>query len=156
MIRFNWRITDDLASLTLSDFSSEHGMIYGYCELQINTHQVGFFPDISFAARFAGDEPLDYWFKHFESIIHLENGESHIMQLLSENLLSLSFVKLGDNLDVRCKHTENGELWTEVVPLADFTAEICFEYEQYLDYIKKANRDIWMAVTKARMDKGVS
>lgn len=80
MIWFNWRITDNLAGLTLSDFYSEHGMIYGYCQLQINAHQLGFFPDMSFPARFEGDEPLDYWFKHFETIIHLGNGESHAVQ----------------------------------------------------------------------------
>ena len=137
MIRFYWRITDDIASMSLSDFHSEHGAIYGYCELQINTHQVGFFPDKAFAARFEGDEPLDYWFKHFETAIHLENSESHVMQLLSENLLSLTFVKKDDDLEVCCTHINNGELWNEAVSLADFTAEIRFEYEQYLDYIKK-------------------
>ena len=94
MVKIEWIITDSIKDVELKEFDTEWDGIFGYFQICINNHVLGFCPDRELLAGEEGNEDILYWLtKLSDGIIQLNTGQEYEIQLLSMNLAKIILKK---------------------------------------------------------------
>ena len=94
MVKIEWIITDSIKDVELKEFDTEWDGIFGYFQICINNHVLGFCPDRELLFGEEGNEDILYWLtKLSDGIIQLNTGQEYEIQLLSMNLAKIILKK---------------------------------------------------------------
>ena len=78
MVKIEWIITDSIKDVKLKEFDTEWDGIFGYFQICINNHVLGFCPDRELLAGEEGNEDILYWLtKLSDGIIQLNTGQEY-------------------------------------------------------------------------------
>ncbi len=140
MIKINWIITDDISLVGLKEFNSEWNQIYGYFELCINNHSIGYCPNRQLFKEEEGVEDILYWLsKLTEGIICIYNNQAYEIQLLSMNLAKV-ILKKNDKLAISFANSNtNKVIWCEEIDIQEFYNEILNNIHKFILEIQKYN-----------------
>lgn len=175
MIEFRWKITDDLARVSLEEYDRERaGYVDGWLEIAVGQEKLGFYPDENMwpdgtEGLEAMEENLLYWFHSLLKGLHtVKIGERYIMLLINQNLCDLVMVPFedGEHVEVSLvrrksqvkeaaglkeevqwteRWLEEEMQWTEKVTLEELEREICSNIKGFLDAIEDVNPQLLRA-----------
>lgn len=140
MVKIKWIITDSIENVDLKEFNTEWDGIYGYFEICINNHVLGFCPDRGLLAGEEGNEDILYWLsKLSDGIIQLNTGHEYEIQLLSMNLAKIILEK-NDKLLMSFVNTNTDEvIWSEQIVIQELSNEVILNIERFITEVRKIN-----------------
>ncbi len=140
MVKIKWTITDSINDVDLNEFDAEWDGIYGYFEIRINDHVLGFCPDRELLAGEEGNEDILYWLtKLSDGIIQLNIGQEYEIQLLSMNMAKI-ILKKNDKLLISFVDTNTDEvIWSEKITIKEWCNEIILNIERFIKEVQKNN-----------------
>ena len=140
MVKIKWAITDSINDVDLNEFDAEWDGIYGYFEIRINDHVLGFCPDRELLAGEEGNEDILYWLtKLSDGIIQLNIGQEYEIQLLSMNMAKI-ILKKNDKLLISFVDTNTDEvIWSEKITIKEWCNEIILNIERFIKEVQKNN-----------------
>lgn len=140
MVKIKWIITDSINDVDLNEFDTEWDGIYGYFEICINNHVLGFCPDRELLAGEEGNEDILYWLtKLSDGIIQLNVGQEYEIQLLSMNMAKI-ILKKNDKLLISFVNTYTDEvIWSEKMTIKEWCNEIILNIERFIKEVQKNN-----------------
>ena len=146
MIKIKWIITDSINDVDLNEFDTEWDGIYGYFEICINNHVLGFCPDRELLAGEEGNENILYWLtKLSDGIIQLNVGKEYEIQLLSMNMTKI-ILKKNDKLLISFVNANRDEvIWAEEVTIKEWDNEIIMNIEKFIKEVQKKNSNLLKA-----------
>ena len=140
MIKIKWIITDSINDVDLNEFDTEWDGIYGYFEICINNHVLGFCPNRELLAGEEGNENILYWLtKLSDGIIQLNVCQEYEIRLLSMNMAKI-ILKKNDNLLISFVNTNTDEvIWSEKMTIKEWCNEIILNIERFIKEVQKNN-----------------
>lgn len=140
MVKIEWIITDSIKDVELKEFNTEWDGIYGYFQICINNHVLGFCPDRELLAGEEGNEDILYWLtKLSDGIIQLNTGQEYEIQLLSMNLAKI-ILKKNDKLLISFVNTNTDEvIWSEKMIIQEWHDEVILNIERFIKEVQKDN-----------------
>lgn len=140
MVKIKWIITDSINDVDLNEFDTEWDGIYGYFEICINNHVLGFCPDRELLAGEEGNEDILNWLtKLSDGIIQLNVGQEYEIQLLSMNMAKI-ILKKNDKLLISFVNTNTDEvIWSEKMTIKEWCNEIILNIERFIKEVQKNN-----------------
>lgn len=140
MVKIKWIITDSINDVDLNEFDTEWDGIYGYFEICINNHVLGFCPDRELLAGEEGNEDILYWLtKLSDGIIQLNVGKEYEIQLLSMNMAKI-ILKKNDKLLISFVNTNTDEvIWSEKMTIKEWCNEIILNIERFIKEVQNNN-----------------
>ncbi|MBQ5559419.1 MAG: hypothetical protein IIT46_06545 [Lachnospiraceae bacterium] len=140
MVKIKWIITDPINDVDLNEFDTEWNGIYGYFEICINNHVLGFCPDRELLAGEEGNEDILYWLtKLSDGIIQLNVGKEYEIQLLSMNMAKI-ILKKNDKLLISFVNTNTDEvIWSEKMTIKEWCNEIILNIERFIKEVQNNN-----------------
>ena len=146
MVKIKWIITDPINDVDLNEFDTEWNGIYGYFEICINNHVLGFCPDRELLAGEEGNEDILYWLtKLSDGIIQLNVGKEYEIQLLSMNMAKI-ILKKNDKLLISFVNTNTDEvIWSEKMTIKEWCNEIILNIERFIKEVQNNNSIILKA-----------
>ena len=146
MIKIKWIITDSINDVDLNEFDTEWDGIYGYFEICINNHVLGFCPDRELLAGEEGNEDILYWLtKLSDGIIQLNVCQEYEIRLLSMNMAKI-ILKKNDNLLISFVNTNTDEvIWSEKMTIKEWCNEIILNIERFIKEVQKKNSNLLKA-----------
>ncbi len=140
MVKIKWTITDSINDVDSNEFDAEWDRIYGYFEIRINGHVLGFCPDRELLAGEEGNEDILYWLtKLSDGIIQLNIGQEYEIQLLSMNMAKI-ILKKNDKLLISFVDTNTDEvIWSEKITIKEWCNEIILNIERFIKEVQKNN-----------------
>lgn len=140
MVKIKWIITDSINDVDLNEFDTEWNGIYGYFEICINNHVLGFCPDRELLAGEEGNEDILYWLtKLSDGIIQLNVGKEYEIQLLSMNMAKI-ILKKNDKLLISFVNTNTDEvIWSEKMTIKEWCNEIILNIERFIKEVQNNN-----------------
>ena len=130
----SWRITDDIANISVEEFDKEYNGIYGYMKLQFGDYSIGYY---------------------IKSLIRcgvaLKNRENIEIRLLNYNLIKI-IVSCVDVVDVKIVNVNNNSIEGSFsLSFKELVEEIKFNYIKLYKYIEEKNKSL----LKAKMVKDI-
>lgn len=146
MVKIKQIITDPINDVDLNEFDTEWDGIYGYFEICINNHVLGFCPDRELLAGEEGNEDILYWLtKLSDEIIQLNVGKEYEIQLLSMNMAKI-ILKKNDKLLISFVNTNTDEvIWSEKMTIKEWCNEIILNIERFIKEVQNNNSIILKA-----------
>lgn len=143
MVKIRWIITDNIENIDLKEFNAEWDGIYGYFEININSHVIGFCPDRELLAGEEGNEDILYWLsKLSHGIIQLNTSQEYEIQLFSMNLAKI-ILKKSDKLLVSLANCNTDEvIWSENIMIQEWHNEIMLNIEKFIAEIQRINSSL--------------
>ena len=140
MVKIEWIITDCIKDVELKEFDTEWDGIFGYFQICINNHVLGFCPDRELLAGEEGNEDILYWLtKLSDGIIQLNTGQEYEIQLLSMNLAKI-ILKKNDKLLISFVNTNTDEvIWSEKMTIQEWHNEVILNIERFIKEVQKNN-----------------
>ena len=140
MVKIEWIITDFIKDVELKEFDTEWDGIFGYFQICINNHVLGFCPDRALLAGEEGNEDILYWLtKLSDGIIQLNTGQEYEIQLLSMNLTKI-ILKKNDKLLISFVNTNTDEvIWSEKMTIQEWHNEVILNIERFINEVQKNN-----------------
>lgn len=140
MVKIEWIITDSIKDVELKEFDTEWDGIFGYFQICINNHVLGFCPDRELLAGEEGNEDILYWLtKLSDGIIQLNTGQEYEIQLLSMNLAKI-ILKKNDKLLISFVNTNTDEvIWSEKMTIQEWHNEVILNIERFIKEVQKNN-----------------
>ena len=140
MVKIEWIITDSIKDVELKEFDTEWDGIFGYFQICINNHVLGFCPDRELLAGEEGNEDILYWLtKLSDGIIQLNTGQEYEIQLLSMNLAKI-ILKKNDKLLISFVNTNTDEvIWSEKMTIQEWHNEVILNIERFINEVQKNN-----------------
>ena len=140
MVKIEWIITDSIKDVELKEFDTEWDGIFGYFQICINNHVLGFCPDRELLAGEEGNEDILYWLtKLSDGIIQLNTGQKYEIQLLSMNLAKI-ILKKNDKLLISFVNTNTDEvIWSEKMTIQEWHNEVILNIERFIKEVQKNN-----------------
>ena len=140
MVKIEWIITDSIKDVELKEFDTEWDGIFGYFQICINNHVLGFCPDRELLAGEEGNEDILYWLtKLSDGIIQLNTGQEYEIQLLSMNLAKI-ILKKNDKLLISFVNTNTDEvIWFEKMTIQEWHNEVILNIERFIKEVQKNN-----------------
>lgn len=140
MVKIKWIITDSIKDVELKEFDTEWDGIFGYFQICINNHVLGFCPDRELLAGEEGNEDILYWLtKLSDGIIQLNTGQEYEIQLLSMNLTKI-ILKKNDKLLISFVNTNTDEvIWSEKMTIQEWHNEVILNIERFINEVQKNN-----------------
>lgn len=140
MVKIEWIITDSIKDVELKEFDTEWDGIFGYFQIYINNHVLGFCPDRELLAGEEGNEDILYWLtKLSDGIIQLNTGQEYEIQLLSMNLAKI-ILKKNDKLLISFVNTNTDEvIWSEKLIIQEWYDEVILNIERFIKEVQKDN-----------------
>lgn len=140
MVKIEWIITDSIKDIELKEFDTEWSGIFGYFQICINNHILGFCSDRELLDGEEGNEDILYWLtKLSNGIIQLNTGQEYEIQLLSMNLAKI-ILKKNDKLLVSFVNTNTDEvIWSEKVNTQEWYDEVISNIERFIKEVQKEN-----------------
>ena len=140
MVKIKWIITDSINNVDLNEFDTEWDGIYGYFEICINNHVLGFCPDRDLLAGEEGNEDILYWLtKLSDGIIQLNVSQEYEIQLLSMNMAKKK-KKKNDKLLISFVNANTDEvIWYEKMTIKEWCNEIILNIERFIKEVQKNN-----------------
>lgn len=140
MVKIEWIITDSIKDVKLKEFDTEWDGIFGYFQICINNHVLGFCPDRELLAGEEGNEDILYWLtKLSDGIIQLNTGQEYEIQLLSMNLAKI-ILKKNDKLLISFVNTNTDEvIWSEKMTIQEWHNEVILNIERFIKKVQKNN-----------------
>ena len=140
MVKIEWIITDSIKDVELKEFDTEWDGIFGYFQICINNHVLGFCPDRELLAGEEGNEDILYWLtKLSDGIIQLNTGQEYEIQLLSMNLAKI-ILKKNDKLLISFVNTNTDEvIWSEKMTIQEWHNEVILNIERFIKEAQKNN-----------------
>ena len=140
MVKIEWIITDSIKDVELKEFDTEWDGIFGYFQICINDHVLGFCPDRELLAGEEGNEDILYWLtKLSDVIIQLNTGQEYEIQLLSMNLAKI-ILKKNDKLLISFVNTNTDEvIWSEKMTIQEWHNEVILNIERFIKEVQKNN-----------------
>ena len=140
MVKIEWIITDSIKDVELKEFDTEWDGIFGYFQICINNHVLGFCPDIELLDCEEGNEDILYWLtKLSDGIIQLNTGQEYEIQLLSMNLAKI-ILKKNDKLLISFVNTNTDEvIWSEKMTIQEWHNEVILNIERFIKEVQKNN-----------------
>ena len=126
--------------VSLEEFNSEWGGIYGFFEIRINSRIIGFCPNRKILLGEEGNEDILYWLlKLSDGIVQLNDGKEYEIQLLSMNKAKL-VIKNEDKLMVNFVNVDTEEIiWLEKITYHEWFDEVMLNIEKFIEEIKNNN-----------------
>ena len=140
MVKIEWIITDSIKDVELKEFDTEWDGIFGYFQICINDHVLGFCPDRELLFGEEGNEDILYWLtKLSDGIIQLNTGQEYEIQLLSMNLAKI-ILKKNDKLLISFVNTNTDEvIWSEKMTIQEWHNEVILNIERFIKEVQKNN-----------------
>ena len=140
MVKIEWIITDSIKDVELKEFDTEWDGIFGYFQICINNHVLGFCPDRELLAGEEGNEDILYWLtKLSDGIIQLNTDQEYEIQLLSMNLAKI-ILKKNDKLLISFVNTNTDEvIWSEKMTIQEWHNEVILNIERFIKEVQKNN-----------------
>ena len=140
MVKIEWIITDSIKDVELKEFDTEWDGIFGYFQICINNHVLGFCPDRELLTGEEGNEDILYWLtKLSDGIIQLNTGQEYEIQLLSMNLAKI-ILKKNDKLLISFVNTNTDEvIWSEKMTIQEWHNEVILNIERFIKEVQKNN-----------------
>ena len=140
MVKIKWIITDSIKDVELKEFDTEWDGIFGYFQICINNHVLGFCPDRELLTGEEGNEDILYWLtKLSDGIIQLNAGQEYEIQLLCMNLAKI-ILKKNDMLLIRFVNTNTDEvIWSEKMTIQEWHNEVILNIERFIKEVQKNN-----------------
>lgn len=140
MVKIEWIITDSIKDVELKEFDTEWDGIFGYFQICINNHVLGFCPDRELLFGEEGNEDILYWLtKLSDGIIQLNTGQEYEIQLLSMNLAKI-ILKKNDKLLISFVNTNTDEvIWSEKMTIQEWHNEVILNIERFIKEVQKNN-----------------
>ena len=140
MVKIEWIITDSIKDVELKEFDTEWDGIFGYFQICINNHVLGFCPDRELLAGEEGNEDILYWLtKLSDGIIQLNTDQEYEIQLLSMNLAKI-ILKKKDKLLISFVNTNTDEvIWSEKMTIQEWHNEVILNIERFIKDVQKNN-----------------
>ena len=140
MVKIEWIITDSIKDVELKEFDTEWDGIFGYFQICINNHVLGFCPDRELLAGEEGNEDILYWLtKLSDGIIQLNTGQEYEILLLSMNLAKI-ILKKNDKLLISFVNTNTDEvIWSEKMTIQEWHNEVILNIERFIKEVQKNN-----------------
>ena len=140
MVKIEWIITDSIKDVELKEFDTEWDGIFGYFQICINNHVLGFCPDRELLFGEEGNEDILYWLtKLSDGIIQLNTGQEYEIQLLSMNLAKI-ILKKNDKLLISFVNTNTDEvIWFEKMTIQEWHNEVILNIERFIKEVQKNN-----------------
>ena len=140
MVKIEWIITDSIKDVELKEFDTEWDGIFGYFQICINNHVLGFCPDRELLAGEEGNEDILYWLtKLSDGIIQLNTGQEYEIQLLSMNLAKI-ILKKNDKLLISFVNTNTDEvIWSEKMTIQPWHNQVILNIERFIKEVQKNN-----------------
>lgn len=140
MVKIEWMITDPIKDVELKEFDTEWNGIFGYFQIRMNNHVLGFCPDRELLDGEEGNEDILYWFtKLSDGIIQLNNGQEYEIQLLSMNMAKM-ILKKNDTLRISLVNTNTDEvIWSEKVIAQEWQDEVKWNIERFMKEVQEGN-----------------
>lgn len=143
MVKIKWIITDSIKDVELKEFDTEWDGIFGYFEICINNHVLGFCPDRELLTGEEGNEDILYWLtKLSDGIIQLNAGQEYEIQLLCMNLAKI-ILKKNDMLLIRFVNTNTDEvIWSEKMIIQEWCNEVILNIERFIKEVQRDNSNL--------------
>ena len=143
MVKIEWIITDSIKDVELKEFDTEWDGIFGYFQICINNHVLGFCPDRELLAGEEGNEDILYWLtKLSDGIIQLNTGQEYEIQLLSMNLAKI-ILKKNDKLLISFVNTNTDEvIWSEKMTIQEWHNEVILNIERFIKEVQRYNSNL--------------
>ena len=140
MVKIEWIITDSIKDVELKEFDTEWDGIFGYFQICINNHVLGFCPDRELLFGEEGNEDILYWLtKLSDGIIQLNTDQEYEIQLLSMNLAKI-ILKKNDKLLISFVNTNTDEvIWSEKMTIQEWHNEVILNIERFIKEVQKNN-----------------
>lgn len=140
MVKIKWIITDSIKDVELKEFDTEWDGIFGYFQICINNHVLGFCPDRELLAGEEGNEDILYWLtKLSDGIIQLNPGQKYEIELLSMNLTKI-ILRKNDKLLISFVKTNTDEvIWSEKMIIQEWCDEIILNIERFIKEVQTDN-----------------
>lgn len=140
MVKIEWIITDSIKDVELKEFDTEWDGIFGYFQICINNHVLGFCPDRELLFGEEGNEDILYWLtKLSDGIIQLNTDQEYEIQLLSMNLAKI-ILKKNDKLLISFVNTNTDEvIWFEKMTIQEWHNEVILNIERFIKEVQKNN-----------------
>ena len=140
MVKIEWIITDSIKDVELKEFDTEWDGIFGYFQICINNHVLGFCPNRELLACEEGNEAIVYWLtKLSDGLIQLNTGQEYEIQLLSMNLAKI-ILKKNDKLLISFVNTNTDEvIWSEKMTIQEWHNEVILNIERFIKEVQKNN-----------------
>lgn len=140
MLKIKWIITDSIKNIELKEFDTEWDGIYGYFEICINDHVLGFCPDRELLDGEEGNENILYWLtKLSDGIIQLNIVPKYEIQLFSMNLAKIILMKNNDILISFANANTDEVIWSEKIMIREWYNEVILNIENFIKEIQKNN-----------------
>lgn len=140
MVKIEWIITDSIKDVELKEFDTEWDGIFGYFQICINNHVLGFCPDRELLHGEEGNEDILYWLtKLSDGIIQLNAVQEYEIQLLSMNSAKI-ILKKNDKLLISFVNANTDEvIWSEKILFAEWYDEVTWNVEKFIKEVQKEN-----------------
>lgn len=140
MVKIEWIITDSIKDVELKEFDTEWDGIFGYFQICINNHVLGFCPDRELLHGEEGNEDILYWLtKLSDGIIQLNAVQEYEIQLLSMNSAKI-ILKKNDKLLISFVNANMDEvIWSEKILFAEWYDEVTWNVEKFIKEVQKEN-----------------
>lgn len=140
MVKIKWLITDNLLDVNIKQLNANGESIYGYFEIQINKHIVGFCPNRKLLAGEEGNEDILYWLsKLSDGIIKLHDTPEYEIELFSMNLAKVVLKKNNKFLFCFVNSDTNEVIWFEELIREEMYNEIVANIERLVSEIQQVN-----------------
>ena len=140
MVKIKWIITDHIKDVELKDFDTKWDGIFGYFQICINKHFLGFCPDRELLPDEEGNENILYWLtKLSEGSIRLNTDQEYEIQLLSMNLAKILLRKNGKVLISFINTNTNEVKWSEKVIIQEWYDEVILNLGRFIIEVQKDN-----------------
>lgn len=133
----NWKITDDLKNISLSEFNTEYNGIYGYIKLKIGENEIGELPN---HISIEGDFDISYYIGQLINCgISFFKNENYSVMLLDSNLAEINVV-FSSNVIINFSSSETKEIyWSSTITNKELIDEIEYNYKKFSAELIKTN-----------------
>ena len=140
MVKIKWIITDHIKDVELKEFDTKWDGIFGYFQICINKHLLGFCPDRELLPDEEGNENILYWLtKLSEGSIRLNTDQEYEIQLLSMNLAKI-LLRKNDKVLISFINTNTNEVkWSEKVIIQEWYDEVILNLGRFITEVQKDN-----------------
>lgn len=136
----NWKITDDLKNISMSEFNNEYNGIYGYIKLRIGNNEIGELPA---HISCEGDFDILYYIGQLINCgISMLKKENYNVMLLDSNLAEINII-FKSNVVINFISSETKEVyWSSTVTNQELIDEIEYNYNKLYVTLKEINPQI--------------
>ena len=126
----NWKITDDLKNISMSEFNNEYNGIYGFIKLRIGNNEIGELPE---RISYEGDFDILYYIGQLINCgISMFKEENYNVMLFDSSLAEINII-FKSNVVINFILSETKEVyWSSTVTNQELIDEIEYNYNKYM------------------------